>query len=134
MELRHDHHTVSMLTDHLVFNPKYRRKVLVDDIADETEIIICITAHKLGIKIIRMAVAPDHVHIFYEYPPKYSVSYIANRLKGASSRYLRQKFPELRDTVKEGALWSASCFHGSVGQGWDVVEAYIEQQKVSSHG
>ncbi len=57
-ELRHDRHTFSLLTDHLVFSPKYRGKVLV-------------------IEIIEIAVNPDHVHIFFKYPPKYSLGFIA---------------------------------------------------------
>lgn len=127
-DLRHDHHTVSMLTDHLVFCPKYRRPVLVGDIADECHILLCKILYELDCEVIRLAVAPDHVHIFYKYPPKYSVSYIAHRLKGATSRILRQKFPELREQVKTSSLWARSCFHGSVGHGWDVVETYIRHQ------
>jgi len=127
-ELKHDHHTISMLADHMVFNPKFRRKVLIGDIADETEIIICKIIKELGCELIRISVNEDHVHLFYRYPPKYSVSYIAHRVKGASSRYLRQKFPELKELVKKGSLWSASCYHGSVGNGWEAVEKYIENQ------
>jgi putative transposase len=127
-DLRRDNHTVSMMTDHMVFSPRYRRKVLVGEIADECEVIICMTAYKLGIEIIEMAVNPDHVHIFYKYPPKYSVSYIAQRIKGASSRHLRQMFPQLKNEVKDESLWSRSCFHGSVGHGWEVVETYIQNQ------
>jgi len=127
-ELRRDIHTVSMLTDHMVFCPKYRRPVLVGDIADECHVLLCKILYELDCEIIRLAVAPDHVHIFFKYPPKYSVSYIANRLKGATSRILRQKFPELKAKVKNESLWSPSCFHGSVGQGWEVVETYIKNQ------
>ena len=127
-ELRHDRRTVSMLTDHVVFCPKYRGKVLVGDIADECHVLICKILHELKCIPIRLAVCPDHVHIFYKYPPKLSVSYIANRIKGATSYYLRRQFPELRKWCPK-ALWSPSCFHGSVGNGWDVVETYIAHQE-----
>jgi REP element-mobilizing transposase RayT len=75
-----------------------------------------------------MAVNIDHVHLFIKYPPKYSVSWIAKRLKGRSSKLLRDKFPQLKVWCP-GHLWAPSCYHGSVGQGWEVVEKYISGQK-----
>ena len=63
----------------------------------------------------------DHIHLFIQYPPKYSVSFIAKRLKGRTSRILRQEFPELKKWC-EKSLWAPSGYHGSVGHGWEVVE------------
>jgi len=127
-DLRHDNHTVSLLTDHLVFSPKYRGKVLLGEVAEAAEEIIRETCKELDIEIIDLAVNQDHVHIFIQYPPKYSVSWIAKRLKGKSSKLLRERFPHLREWCP-GHLWAPSCYHGSVGQGWEVVEKYIEGQK-----
>jgi predicted RNase H-like HicB family nuclease len=56
------------------------------------------------------------------------VSWIAKRIKGISSRELRQKFPHLKEWCPDH-LWAPSCFHGSVGHGWEVVERYIDGQK-----
>ncbi|WP_081810229.1 transposase [Candidatus Methanoperedens nitratireducens] len=63
------------------------------------------------------------------YPPKYSLSFIAKKLKGRSSRILREEFPHLKEWCGYH-LWAPSCFHGSVGQGWEVVERYFETQDV----
>lgn len=82
-----------------------------------------------GIEIIEIAVNPDHVHIFFKYPPKYSVSYIAKRIKGSSNKILRKEFPHLVEWCGEH-FWAPSYFHGSVGNGWDVVSKYIETQDV----
>lgn len=95
-KIRFDRHTASMLTDHLVFCPKYRGKVLVGDIRDYAEKVIRQICEEMGIDIIRIAVNSEHVHIFFKYPPKYSVSYIANIIKGRSSRLLR---PEQRKSA-----------------------------------
>ena len=65
------------------------------------EAIIRKTCKELDIEVIDMSVSPDHIHLFIQYPPKYSVSFIAKRLKGRSSRILKQEFPELKDGVKE---------------------------------
>ncbi len=65
-ELRHDRHTVSLLTDHMVFATKYRGKILTGDVAMITEGILCKTCKEPGIEIIEIAVNPDHVHIFFK--------------------------------------------------------------------
>ena len=126
-ELRHDRHTVSLLTDHMVITPKYRGKILVGEVGLVTEAIIRKTCKEMDIKIIDISVNIDHVHLFIQYPPKYSVSFIAKKIKGRSSRILRQHFPHLREWCKDH-LWSPGCYHGSVGQGWEVVEKYISTQ------
>jgi len=128
VEPRVDRHTRSMLTDHMVFTPKYRGKVLVGDVAESLENILLDICREMDIKVMDLAVNPDHVHIFIQYPPKYSVSDIAARLKGLSSKRLREEYPELKDWCPKG-LWGPSCFHGSVGHGVDVVRAYIQGQE-----
>jgi putative transposase len=80
-EMRHDRHTVSLLTDHMVFSPKFRGKILTGEVAFLAEAIIRKTCNELNIEIIDMAVNPDHVHLFIKYPPKYSVSFIAKKIK-----------------------------------------------------
>lgn len=80
--------------------------------------IICKTCVEM---VIEIAVNPDHVHIFFKYPPKYSLSFIAKKIKGVSSRILRKEFPHLQEWCGDH-LWAPSCFHGSVGNGWEVVE------------
>ncbi len=78
-ELRHDRHTVSLLSDHMVFAPTYRGKMLTGDVAMVAEGIICKVCKEMDIEIIEIAVNPDQGHIFFRYPPKYSLSYIAKK-------------------------------------------------------
>ena len=119
---------MSMLTDHMVFCPKYRGTVLVGEVRDYAERVIRGICADMGIVIIRMAVNAEHVHMFYKYPPDYSVSQIAQRIKGVSSKRLRDRFPHLKGWCG-GHLWAPSCFHGAVGNGWDVVDNYISNQR-----
>ena len=95
---------------------------------EAAEEIIRETCKELDIAVIDLAVNIDHVHLFIRYPPKYSVSWIAKRLKGRSSKLLRDQFPQLKEWCP-GHLWAPSCYHGSVGHGWEVVERYISEQK-----
>ena len=142
-DLRHDRHTVSLLTDHLVFSPKYRGKVLEGKVAETAEEIIGETCKELDIEVIDLAVNIDHVHLFIKYPPKYSVSWIAKRIKGRSSKLLRDRFPHLKEWCP-GHLWAPSCYHEtllekaftenasqSVGHGWEVVEKYISDRRAT---
>jgi putative transposase len=112
----------------MVFSPKYWGKVLVGEVAIVAEAIIRKTCIQLDIEVIDMAVNSDHVHLFIKYPPKYSVSFIAKRIKGRSSKVLRKEFPHLKDWCRDH-LWAPSCYHGSVGHGWEVVERYIQNQE-----
>jgi putative transposase len=127
-KLLNQKHTVSMLTDHLVFCPKYRGSVLVGEVRDYAEAVIRGICRDMGVVIIRMAVNAEHVHMFYKYPPEYSVSQVAQRIKGVSSKRLRDRFPHLKSWCG-GHLWAPSCFHGAVGNGWDVVDNYISNQQ-----
>jgi putative transposase len=101
---------------------------LLGDVAEVAEEIIRETCKEFDIEIIDMAMNVDHVHLFIKYPPKYSVSWIAKRIKGRSSKLLRDRFPQLKEWCPDH-LWAPSCYHGSVGHGWEVVERYISGQK-----
>ena len=68
----------------------------------------------LNVRKIRMAVNPDHVHIFYIYPPKLLPSVIVKKFKNYTSLSLRKEFPELKKRVRDH-LWARSNYHGSVG-------------------
>jgi putative transposase len=111
--------------------------VLEGEVAEAAEEMIRKICKEMDIEVIDMAVNVDHVHKTFKKsfikkcfadPPKYSVSWIAKRIKGISSRELRQKFPHLKEWCPDH-LWAPSCFHGSVGHGWEVVERYIDGQK-----
>ena len=78
-----------------------------------------------------MAVNPDHIHLFFKYQPKYSVSYLSKMIKGRSSIVPRKEFPHLKEWCGDH-LWTPNCYHGSVGADWDVVEKYISVHNTMS--
>ena len=77
-------------------------------------------------------VNPDYVQILVEYLLKYSVSYISRMIKGGSSRMPLMEFSNLKEWCGDH-LWAPSCYHGSVGAGWDVVEKYISAHNTYEH-
>lgn len=119
---------VFSLKYHLVWCPKYRRPVLEGAIEERLrEVLEDVRAEHVW-TIHALEVMPDHVHLFIESDPIYSVAEIVNRLKGASSRILRSEFPALRSRLP--TLWSRSYYAGTVGAVSDaVVRRYIESQK-----
>lgn len=119
---------VFSLKYHLVWCPKYRRPVLEGAIEKRLREVLEDVRAKHGWTIHALEVMPDHVHLFIESDPIYSVAEIVNRLKGASSRILRSEFPALRSRLP--TLWSRSYYAGTVGAVSDaVVRHYIESQK-----
>ena len=119
---------VFSLKYHLVWCPKYRRPVLEGAIEKRLREVLEDVRAEHGWTIHALEVMPDHVHLFIESDPIYSVAEIVNRLKGASSRILRSEFPELRSRLP--TLWSRSYYAGTVGAVSDaVVRRYIESQK-----
>jgi putative transposase len=90
---------------------------IIHQVADEIEATIHV--HEI---------MPDHVHLFVESDPRWSVAEIVNRLKGVSSRILREEFPALKSRLP--TLWSRSYYAGTVGGvSEETVRHYIESQK-----
>ncbi len=98
-ELRHNRHTVSLLTDHKAITPKYRGKILVEKmIALAVEGIIRTTCKEMKIGSIDKALECGSCSSVYRMPSKVLLSgFIAKRLKGRRSRELRKAFPHLRE-------------------------------------
>lgn len=119
---------VFSLKYHLVWCPKYRRPVLEDAVAARLAELLEEQAAQYDITILTSEIMPDHVHLFVESDPTRSVAEIVNRLKGYTSRLLRQEFPSLRSRLP--TLWSRSYYAGTVGHVSDAtVRKYIGSQK-----
>ncbi len=119
---------VFSLKYHIVWCPKYRRKVLTAPIDARLKEVLTETAAEHGMTIHTMEVMPDQVHLLVEAGPTMAVADIVNRLKGRTSRILRQEFASLRSRLP--TLWSRSYYAGSLGAVCGaVVQRYIEAQK-----
>ena len=119
---------VYALKDQIVWCPKYRRPVLIDAVAVRLRGSLAEKSAELGMTVHAPEVRPDHVHLFVESDPTRCVAEIVNRLKGYTSRVLRQEHPALRSRLP--TLWSRSYFAGSVGRvSAATIERYIAEQK-----
>ena len=115
---------------HVVWCPKYRRKVLIRDVERRLkELIIQICAER-QIEIIEMEIMPDHVHLLCEVDTQYGIHKAIREIKGTTSRILRQEFKHL--TTKLPTLWTNSYFVSTVGGApLEVIKQYVENQKTS---
>ena len=113
---------------HVVWCPKYRRKVLVDGVDERLKEIAHAVAEEMRFEIVEMEVLPDHVHMLVEVDPQLGIHKAVKRIKGRSSHDLREEFPWLRRRLP--SLWTNSYFVSTVG-GAPLAAArrYIEDQK-----
>ena len=113
---------------HVVWCPKYRRKVLVDGIDLRLKEILAEEAFAVCAEILELEVMPDHVHLLMEVPPNIGINKAVRHLKGASSHKLRKEFPLLKSKLP--TLWANSYFVSTVGGApLDAIKKYIENQK-----
>lgn len=113
---------------HFVWIPKYRRRILTDDVAAATKEAIreCCELH--GFTLLALETDIDHVHAFVSAPPKDSPAKIVGLLKGHSSRRLRQKFPQLAKRTGRDQLWTQAYYVGTAGQvSAEIIRHYIAE-------
>jgi putative transposase len=113
---------------HVVWCPKYRRKVLVNAIASRLKEIIRQTVEAKQAELLELEVMPDHVHLLVEVDPQFGIHRLVKLIKGRTSMLLRQEFPALKKRLP--ALWTNRYFVSTVGGApLAVIRQYIENQK-----
>lgn len=113
---------------HVIWCPKYRRKVLVNGVDERLKAILREVAGERQAEIIELEIMPDLVHLLVEVDPQFGIHRLVRRMKGRSSRLLRQEFPALRSRLP--TLWTNSYFVATVGGApLSVIQQYIENQK-----
>lgn len=118
---------------HIVWCPKYRRKVLVDDVANSLKELIVEICNIDQAELIELEIMPDHVHLLVDVDPQFGIHKLIKLIKGRTSRELRSKYPFLK--TKLPTLWTNSYFVSTVGGApLSVIKQYIENQKTSQRG
>lgn len=113
---------------HAVWIPKYRKKVLVKDVADRLRGVLHEIAQAKGFEILTLEIQPDHVHLFYSAPPAIAPSLAVQWFKGISARTLFCEFPHLSKILRKGHLWAPSFYVGTAGQvSAATIKRYIER-------
>jgi putative transposase len=108
-----DHSIVYSCQYHVIFCPKYRRKVLTGEIAERLKALVLGKQQDYGYSVIEMEVMPDHVHLLLDVDPRMGVNSIVAKIKGYTSHELREGFPWLKKRLP--TLWTRSKFISTVG-------------------
>ena len=115
---------------HLVWIPKYRKKLLTGEVARFTRRTFKRIAREYEWEIEEMSVQSDHVHLFVHVPPKHAPAQVVQIMKSISAREIFETFPRLRKRLWAGEFWGDGYFARSVGDKVTaaIIERYIRSQ------
>ena len=113
---------------HVIFAPKYRRKVFHGEKRREIGEILRTLRSWKKIKIMEAEICPDHIHMLIEIPPKVAVSSFMGYLKGKSSRMIHERFPELRYQYRNREFWCRGYYVDTAGKNAKKISEYIKHQ------
>ena len=121
-------HLIYSCQYHVIFCPKFRRKVLDDSIQKRLKEIILEVADNCNFTVPSMEIMEDYVHLLIDCNPRFGIMECVTKIKSNSSRILREEFPSLKKRLP--TLWTRSAFISTVGSvSLQVVKKYIEDQK-----
>lgn len=124
-------HSVYDIKYHLVWITKYRKPVLLGDVAERVRELVREQCKSMDIEIIRGHVSRDHIHLFVSVPPQHSVSKVMQKIKGKTSHKMLMEFKTLQRKFWGRHLWARGYFAASSGNVTDeVIMKYIEEQNV----
>ena len=114
---------------HIVFAPKYRRKVFFKEKREAIGKILRQLCEWKGVKIIEAEICPDHVHMLVEIPPKISVSSFMGYLKGKSALMMFEKHANLKYKFGNRHFWAEGYYVSTVGLNEDTIRKYVREQE-----
>lgn len=127
-EYKSKSHLVYSCQYHVIFCPKYRRKIFKDGVDLKLKEIFNMVAAKYDFQIIEMEVMEDHVHLLIDCNPRFGIMECVKKLKGTSAKLLVEEYPSLKTRLPN--IWTRSAFISTVGSvSLEVIKNYIENQK-----
>ena len=115
---------------HVVFCPKYRHRILKDEIGQYVEHLnYQLSEQKADVEIVELNVQPDHVHLTIWIPPKYAVSHVMGYLKGKSALKMFARYPQVGKQYWGRHFWSRGYCVSTVGIDEDQIRAYVRWQE-----
>ena len=114
---------------HIVFTPKYRRKVIYYQLRADIQKIIKDLCKWKGIEIVEGHMMSDHVHLLLSIPPKYSISQIMGYLKGKSAMMIFERHANLKYKFGNRHFWAEGYYVSTVGLNTATIQKYIREQE-----
>ena len=113
---------------HIVFAPKYRRKVFYGEKRNAIGKILRELCEWKGVNILEAEACPDHIHLFVEIPPKIAVSSFMGYLKGKSSLTIYEKWGNMKFKYRNREFWCRGYYVDTVGKNTKAIDEYISNQ------
>jgi putative transposase len=108
-------HNKTRLMYHIVWIPKYRKRILVGAVGKRLNELFLQCAEMRGMEIHEINIQKDHVHMLIQVKPDVAISKVVQLLKGSSSRIIREEFPELEEFLWGKSFWADGYFAETVG-------------------
>ncbi|MCK9252249.1 MAG: IS200/IS605 family transposase [Clostridiales bacterium] len=121
-------HTMWECKYHIVFAPKYRRRVIYGKLKRDISQILVELCKRKGVQIIEAEACPDHIHMLVTIPPKYSVAQIMGYLKGKSSLIIFDRHANLKYKYGNRHFWSRGYYVSTIGKNEKKIREYIANQ------
>ena len=118
---------------HVVFAPKYRRKVFYGQKRYEIGQILRELCKWKGVNLLEAEACPDHIHMLVEVPPKFSISTFMGFLKGKSSLMIYEKWGDMKYKYRNRQFWCRGYYVSTVGKNEKKITEYIQQQLSEDH-
>lgn len=122
-------HTKWMCKYHIVFTPKYRRKIIYYKLRDDIKEIIKDLCKWKGVEIIEGHMMPDHIHLLVSIPPKESISSFMGYLKGKSAMMIFDRHSNLKYKIGSRHFWAEGYYVSTVGLNEKTIAKYIREQE-----
>ena len=122
-------HTKWLCKYHVVFTPKYRRKIIYNQYRRDLQNDIKLLCQYKGVRIIEGHMMPDHVHLLLSIPPKISVSSFMGYLKGKSALMMFDQHANLKYKFGNRHFWSEGYYVSTVGMNETTIKKYIQDQE-----
>ena len=114
---------------HIVFAPKFRRKIIYGKLRQDIANILSALCKRKGVKIVEAEMCSDHVHMLVEIPPSISVSSFVGYLKGKSTLMIFERHANLKYKFGNRHFWAEGYYVSTVGLNEATVKKYIEDQE-----
>ena len=121
-------HTKWMCKYHIVFTPKYRRKIIYNQLKTDIRDILKQLCSYKGVEIIEGHLMPDHIHMLVSIPPKMSVSSFMGYLKGKSTLMIFERHANLKYKYGNRHFWCRGYYVDTVGKNAKKIQEYIQNQ------
>ena len=132
-EVKHTAHSSYRCEYHIVFAPKYRRKIVYGKLKADIGVILRKLCNELKVEIIEAEACPDHIHMLVSIPPYMSVAQFVGTIKSKSALMIFDRHAELKYKYGNRNFWCRGYYVDTVGKNERIIKEYIKNQLIEDN-